>query len=209
MRLAAPVKRAVLDALSERDETAAICKDEDGNPEPDSDLRDTENVPLGEDVQKFFEREVKPHVPHAWVNEHVRDERDGAVGVVGYEINFYRYFYRYQPPRKLEDIEADIKAIESDVLKLLKAGGGVSTTTVDTTTIRRWSRYPEYKASEMDWLTQVPRIGGYFLSNGSELLRVERTSLRNRSRPRASIPYMEETGFAGTPRRTPTQGITC
>src|SRR5439155_531463 len=84
------------------------------SPEPDPDLRDTENVPLGEDVQKFFEREVKPHVLDAWVNETIRDEKDGEVGVVGYEINFNRYFYRYQPPRKLEAIEADIKAVEAD-----------------------------------------------------------------------------------------------
>jgi type I restriction enzyme M protein len=120
LRLAAPVKRAILDALSERDETAAICRGEDGNPEADPELRDTENVPLGEDVQAFFEREVKPHVPDAWVNEQLRDEKDGEVGIVGYEINFNRYFYRYVPPRPLEAIEADIKAVEQDVLKLLK-----------------------------------------------------------------------------------------
>jgi type I restriction enzyme M protein len=124
LRLAAPVKRAILDALSERDETAATCQDEEGNPEPDPDLRDTENVPLGEDVNEFFEREVKPHVPDAWVNENIRDEKDGGVGIVGYEINFNRYFYRYQPPRALEAIEADIKAVEFDVLKLLKEVAG-------------------------------------------------------------------------------------
>lgn len=124
LRLAAPVKRAILDALSERDETAAICLDADGNPEPDPDIRDTESVPLDEDVKAFFEREVKPHVPDAWVNETVRDEKDGGIGIVGYEINFNRYFYRYQPPRKLEAIEADIKAVEVDVLKLLKEVSG-------------------------------------------------------------------------------------
>jgi type I restriction enzyme M protein len=124
LRLSAAVRRSIIDALSERDETAAICLDEDDNPEPDPDLRDTENVPLGEDVQTFFEREVKPHVPDAWVNENIRDEKDGGVGVVGYEINFNRYFYRYQPPRKLEDIEADIKGVEVDVLKLLKEVAG-------------------------------------------------------------------------------------
>jgi type I restriction enzyme M protein len=124
LRLAAPVKRAVLDALSERDETAAICRDEDDQPEADSELRDTENVPLGEDVQAFFEREVKPHVPDAWVNETIRDAKDGGIGIVGYEINFNRYFYRYTPPRPLEAIEADIKAVEADVLKLLKEVAG-------------------------------------------------------------------------------------
>lgn len=120
LRLAAPVRRAILDALSERDETAAICRDEDGNCEPDPELRDTENVPLGEDVYAYFEREVKPHVPDAWVNETIRDEKDRGIGIVGYEINFNRYFYRYQPPRPLEAIEADIKAVEQDVLRLLK-----------------------------------------------------------------------------------------
>jgi type I restriction enzyme M protein len=141
VRLAAPVKRAILDALSERDETAAICLDEDGNPEADPELRDTENVPLeevekakasrptpadpvGKAVQDYFEREVKPHVPDAWVNETMRDEKDSGVGIVGYEINFNRYFYRYQPPRKLEAIESDIKAVEADVLKLLKEVAG-------------------------------------------------------------------------------------
>jgi type I restriction enzyme M protein len=124
LRLAAPVKRAVLDALSERDETAAICRDEDDQPEADSELRDTENVPLGEDVQAFFEREVKPHVADAWVNETIRDAKDGGIGIVGYEINFNRYFYRYTPPRPLEAIEADIKAVEADVLRLLKEVAG-------------------------------------------------------------------------------------
>ncbi len=124
VRLAAPVKRAVLDALSERDEAAAICRDEDDQPEADPELRDTENVPLGEDVQAFFEREVRPHVPDAWVNETIRDAKDGGIGIVGYEINFNRYFYRYTPPRPLEEIEADIKAVEADVLKLLKEVAG-------------------------------------------------------------------------------------
>lgn len=124
LRLTAPIRRAVLDALSERDEKAAICRDEDDQPEADSELRDTENVPLGEDVPAFFEREVKPHVPDAWVNETIRDAKDGGIGIVGYEINFNRYFYRYTPPRPLEAIEADIKAVEFDVLKLLKEVAG-------------------------------------------------------------------------------------
>ncbi len=96
-------------ALSERDETAAICRDKDGNPEPDPELRDTESVPLAEDVEEFFEREVKPHVPDAWIERAKRDPKDGEVGLVGYEINFNRYFYRYKPPRPLEEIEADIR----------------------------------------------------------------------------------------------------
>jgi len=57
------VRKAILSALSERDETAAICRDKDGNPEPNPELRDTESVPLGESVEAFFAREVQPHVP--------------------------------------------------------------------------------------------------------------------------------------------------
>ena len=79
---------------------------------------------LGETVEEFFEREVKPHVPDAWVNETIRDQKDGEVGVVGYEINFNRYFYRHQPPRPLEEIEKDIKAVEQDVLMMLKEVAG-------------------------------------------------------------------------------------
>jgi type I restriction enzyme M protein len=119
LRLAAPARKAILAALSERDETAAICRDKDGNAEPDPELRDTESVPLAESVETFFEREVKPHVPDAWVETSKRDPKDGQVGVVGYEINFNRYFYRYKPPRPLEEIDADIRAIEADIVRML------------------------------------------------------------------------------------------
>lgn len=115
-----PVKKAILAALSERDETAEICFDKNGDPEPDPDLRDTENVPLCEDINIFFEREVKPHVPDAWIQLNVRDDKDGEVGKVGYEINFNRYFYEYQPPRDLEVIEAEIKALEKEIMEMLK-----------------------------------------------------------------------------------------
>ncbi len=121
VKLTAPARKAILAALGERDENAEICTTSDGTPEPDPELRDTESVPLppGPDpiddqgipasVQAFFEREVLPHVPDAWINTGKRDERDGLVGLVGYEINFNRYFYRYTPPRPLEEIEADIR----------------------------------------------------------------------------------------------------
>jgi type I restriction-modification system DNA methylase subunit len=67
---------------------------------------------------------TKPHVPDAWIDTTRRDEKDGQVGLVGYEINFNRYFYRYTPPRPLEAIEADIRAIEQDILKLLREVAG-------------------------------------------------------------------------------------
>ncbi len=131
LKLSASILKAIVSALSERDETAPICRDKDGNPEPDSELRDTESVPLaaGEDpvdeqgvpksVREFFEREVVPYVPDAWIDTNRRDEKDGKVGIVGYEINFNRYFYRYKPPRPLEEIETDIRAIEKDVVRML------------------------------------------------------------------------------------------
>ncbi len=124
LRLPPPLRKAILTALSERDETAEICRDKDNNPEPDPELRDTENVPLKEDIWTFFEREVKPHVPDAWINTAVRDHRDGEIGKVGYEINFNRYFYKYQPPRPLEEIEAAIKTLERDILEMLREVAG-------------------------------------------------------------------------------------
>ena len=123
-KIPASLKKAILAALSERDETADICTDKDGNPEGDPDLRDTENVPLTEDVNEFFEREVTPHVPDAWINTTVVDHKDGEIGKVGYEINFNRYFYQYTPPRELEEIEVDIKAIEKDILSMLREIAG-------------------------------------------------------------------------------------
>lgn len=116
----APVNRAILLALAERDETAAICRASNGGPEADPELSDTERVPLDESVDSFFEREVKPHVPDAWINESKCDARDGAIGIVGYEINFNRCFYRYTPPRALEDIEADIQNTGADIIRMLE-----------------------------------------------------------------------------------------
>ena len=124
LKVPASFWKVLLSALSERDETAEVCFDAEGHPEPDPELRDTENVPLGEDIQAFFEREVRPHVPEAWINTAVRDHKDGEVGRVGFEINFNRYFYQYQPPRPLEGIEADIKAAEKDIVAMLREVAG-------------------------------------------------------------------------------------
>ncbi len=120
IKLTAPIQKAILSALSERDETAEICRDENGHPEADPELRDTGTVPLTENIEVFFEREVKPHVPDAWINTAVRDPKDGEVGKVGYEINFNRYFYKYTPPRPLEEIEADIRKIETEIMEMLR-----------------------------------------------------------------------------------------
>jgi type I restriction enzyme M protein len=105
--------RALLrDALSQRDETAGICTDSRGKHEPDAELRDTENVPLNENIDDYFKREVLPHIPDAWI--------DKSKTKVGYEIPLNRHFYRYEPPRLLEEIESDIKTLESQILSLLK-----------------------------------------------------------------------------------------
>jgi type I restriction enzyme M protein len=118
-KLSAPTRKAILSALSERDEKAEICRDEEGRPEPDPDLRDSESVPLDEDIRDYFAREVAPHLPDAWIDESRVDPKDGKVGLVGYEINFNRYFYRYEPPRELEEIDADIRAVEKDIVAML------------------------------------------------------------------------------------------
>jgi len=120
LKIGAPIKKAILAALSERDEEADICTDKNGKPEPDTGLRDHELVPLTEDWHDFMEREVLPFVPDAWVDESHTDVRDKLVGRVGYEINFNRYFYKYVPPRPLEEIDAELKALEADIAGLLK-----------------------------------------------------------------------------------------
>jgi type I restriction enzyme M protein len=90
--------------------------------EPDPELRDHENVPLLEDVEAYFDREVAPHVPDAWINPRVVDEKDGRLGLVGYEINFNRYFYAYQEPRPLSDIDRELTSLEEEIMGLLKGG---------------------------------------------------------------------------------------
>lgn len=120
LKLGAPVKKAVLNALSERDEQAEICRDSKGNPEADSELRDQENVPFGVSVEDYFKMEVLPYVEDAWINETVRDHKDNQIGKVGYEIPFTRFFYKYEPPRELAVIEKDIEEVESQLLTLLQ-----------------------------------------------------------------------------------------
>lgn len=136
LKLSGPLRKAVLAALSERDADADICTDKQGNPEPDSELRDTEIVPLPANIklplplgydnetghdkllklvkghcEEYLKREVLPHVPDAWI--------DHSKTRVGYEIPLNRHFYVYQPPRPLEEIEAEIKNLESEIMAML------------------------------------------------------------------------------------------
>ena len=111
IRLTAAERKAVLSALSERDPQAGICKDRHGEPEPDPELRDTETVPLNEDIHDYMAREVLPHVPDAWV--------DTTKTKIGYEIPLNRHFYVYEPPRELEEIDADLHELEAEIIGLL------------------------------------------------------------------------------------------
>lgn len=118
--LSAPQLKSLLNALSERDPEADICTDSKGNPEADTGLRDYENVPLSESVYDYFEREVKPHVADAWIDESKRDEKDGEVGIVGFEIPFNRHFYEFAPPRPLEEIDADLKQCTDRIKRMIE-----------------------------------------------------------------------------------------
>ncbi len=90
-----------------------------GKVEMDSDLTDYENIPLKQDVQAYFEKEVLPHAPDAVIDTTYTDTKDGQVGVVGYEINFNRYFYVFEQPRHPNEIMAEIKALSAEVAQLL------------------------------------------------------------------------------------------
>lgn len=94
-----------------KNEKGEVELDKKGNPKPDASLRDTENVPLSDDIEAYFKREVLPHVPDAWI--------DDSKTKVGYEIPFTRYFYKYVPPRPLEEIDRDLKAKTEKIMKLL------------------------------------------------------------------------------------------
>jgi len=104
--------------LGKKDENAKPLK-EKGKFVADSELRDYENVPLKEDIYEYFQKEVKPFINDAWINESVKDEKDGLVGIVGYEIPLNRYFYKYTPPRSLEKIDEDLKKITQEIMEML------------------------------------------------------------------------------------------
>ncbi|QTR45525.1 SAM-dependent DNA methyltransferase [Thiothrix litoralis] len=91
--------------------------------EADSDLRDYENVPLCEDIETYFQREVLPHVPEAWIDSTKRDTKDKQIGIIGYEIPFNRHFYQYSPPRALEAIDADLATVSDEIMAMLKEIG--------------------------------------------------------------------------------------
>lgn len=117
-------KKALVKFFGEHNDDAEIFYFESGKNkgeiEPNPNLRDYENVPLKEDIYTYFEREVKPHVPLAWIDESKLDEQDGQVGIIGYEIPFNRHFYEYKPPRSLDEIDADLDKVSAEIMHLLQ-----------------------------------------------------------------------------------------
>ncbi|WUT00372.1 type I restriction-modification system subunit M [Streptomyces sp. NBC_00708] len=107
----APFTKALRDAVGVRDPEGEVQLLKGGASEPDAELRDYENVPIGEDVEEYLKREVHPHVPDAWI--------DHAKTKVGYEIPVTRHFYAYEPPRPLAEIDAELKALEAEIQALL------------------------------------------------------------------------------------------
>ena len=105
------IKNIIL-ALSEHDDSADYVLDKKGNKLPDPKLRDSEKIPLKQDIKEYFEKEVKPYYPDAWM--------DRKKDKVGYEINFTKYFYEYKPPRPLKEIEKDIKEVTGEIQELIK-----------------------------------------------------------------------------------------
>ncbi|MDK9417500.1 class I SAM-dependent DNA methyltransferase [Vibrio parahaemolyticus] len=119
VKLSAVQLKLIVKHLGEHDDEAEVCKTK-GQIEANPDLRDNENVPLTETVADYFAREVLPHVPDAWIDESKTDPKDGEVGIVGYEIPFNRHFYVYEPPRALEEIDADLDAVSAEIMQLLQ-----------------------------------------------------------------------------------------
>lgn len=111
--------KALINAFGVRDPNGDPVRDADGEPVADLDLTDYENVPLGTDIKDYFATEVLPHLPDAWIDETYRDDKDKGIGRVGYEINFNRFFYKYEQPRKLHDIDKELKQVEAEIGALL------------------------------------------------------------------------------------------
>jgi len=112
LKLPLRIIKALPAALSEQDDAADVCTDTKGNPEPDPSLRDTENVPWDQDIDDYLTREVLPYAPDSWI-DHTKT-REGA------EIPFTRHFYKYVPPRPLEDIDRDLEAVMNDLRTMLQ-----------------------------------------------------------------------------------------
>lgn len=108
IQLSAGLIKAIVNAIGVRNEDAVVCKDSKGNIESDSSLKDTESIGLKEDVYEYFEKEVKPHVNDAYIDE-------SSINNIGYEIPFTRHFYKYEELRAFEDIMKEVESLESEI----------------------------------------------------------------------------------------------
>ena len=102
----------IITALSEHDEDSNYVTDSRGKKKINTKLRNYEKIPLNQSIEDYFEKEVKVYYPDSWM--------DRTKDKVGYEINFTKYFYKYQPPRALEVIKTDIKDTNSEIQELIK-----------------------------------------------------------------------------------------
>ncbi len=118
-KLSATQFKLIQKHIAIHDDEAELCKDSKGNLEANSDLRDYENIPLSQDIYEYFEKEVIPHVPLAWIDENKCDAKDGEVGIVGYEIPFNRHFYQYKAPRELEEIDEELEELTKEIMEML------------------------------------------------------------------------------------------
>lgn len=119
LKITDKILKTIWEEIGERDEAANICLDEGGKPEPDNGLKDFERVPWKQDIYEYLRKEVKPYAPDSWIDESVRDKKDGGVGIVGYDIPITRYFYEYEAPRNVKEIEREVKKTEEEIQKLL------------------------------------------------------------------------------------------
>lgn len=113
LKVGASLLKAIWSAIGERNEDAIVCKDSKGNAESDTSLRDSETIPLDEDVQAYFEREVKPHVADAYIDE-------STLNNIGYEIPFTRHFYKYEELRSFADIMKEVEELEQEITLEIK-----------------------------------------------------------------------------------------
>ena len=162
-------RKALLEGLGERDPDAEDCCNSRGDPEADPTLRDSEIVPLREDVDDYLRREVLPHVPDAWV-DHKKTK-------IGYEIPLTRHFYRYDPPRTLDEIDADITVLTDEIVALLedrRAG---------------LRPCPKLKPSGVEWLGEVPEH--WQVRRLKHLVTINDEQLSEKTNPDFVIEYID------------------
>lgn len=120
LKLGKPIQTAMQNAFSVSDSNGEAVLDAKGNPIWDSELKQIENIPLGEILDAYIQREVLPFVPDAVIDETMTDNRDGQIGIVGYEVNFNKYFYKYTPPQNPEEIKDELRTELLSINEIMK-----------------------------------------------------------------------------------------